>query len=548
MKLQYIIFSSLISIASVVNAQTASQEELSKEITIEKEIIPEQRVATRLNVAPKVVLPAVKAKRLTYSDRSVATSVPVSIATLEPASYGDKLSSSYNRGYVDLGYFPMFNMGVSAGYRFFENENTRLNGWLQYDGAVYDGDNSVGDEITMRHHDITLGVNLKHKVNNLSTVNLGIDYTFGRFNVPIDAVDDYNQNINRVNIGTSWQSTVRGIDYSVGLRYGHFGYNNSGWGMGSLLMEPARENRFLVDAGAMMPIGMSSHTGVDLSISHLDYSSYNTTLFSITPFYDYVFGDFTTHIGAKIDISSHSGKSLHIAPDVALGWRNAESLLSGYIKFSGGEHQNTLGALYDFTRYAHPSGIYENSNIPFAVDAGITIGTWKGFSLEILGGYAVANDWLMPVDMMQGCCGFSQVNLKGWHFGVVATYEYRDLAKLKVGYETAPQKFNRGYYLWRDRARHVVDASLTVTPVKALDITLGYELRADRKIMNPANVESHAWNLGDVDNLSLGGLYRFTPQFSLFARLENMLNSKHMIIGDIPAQGFTGLVGFGYKF
>ncbi len=215
---------------------------------------------------------------------------------------------------------------------------------------------------------------------------------------------------------------------------------------------------------------------------------------------------------------------------------------------SGGEHQNTLGTLYDFTRYVHPSGIYENSNIPFAVDAGITIGSWKGFSLEIFGGYAVANDWLMPVDMMQGCCGFSQVNLKGWHFGTVATYEYRDMAKLEVGCETAPQKFNRGYYLWRDRARHVVDASLTVTPVKALDITLGYELRADRKMMNPADVESPAWNLGDADNLSLGGLYRFTPQLSLFARLENMLNSKHMLIGDIPAQGFTGLVGFGYKF
>ena len=148
--------------------------------------------------------------------------------------------------------------------------------------------------------------------------------------------------------------------------------------------------------------------------------------------------------------------------------------------------------------------------------------------------------------------------MRGWHAGIAASYKYRDMVSARVSYETAPQGEDKGYYLWRDRAKHVVNASVTVTPIKPLDITIGYEYRGNRVTYDCVGVKEDViagyaddnvkCDLGDVNNLSVGALYRFTPAFSAFARVENILNKKYDILYNIPSQGITGLVGITYKF
>lgn len=51
-----------------------------------------------------------------------------------------------------------------------------------------------------------------------------------------------------------------------------------------------------------------------------------------------------------------------------------------------------------------------------------------------------------------------------------------------------------------------------------------------------------------MSNLTLGADYAITPQVSVFATGENLLNRKFYLIGGVPAQGITGLVGVTYKF
>ena len=55
-------------------------------------------------------------------------------------------------------------------------------------------------------------------------------------------------------------------------------------------------------------------------------------------------------------------------------------------------------------------------------------------------------------------------------------------------------------------------------------------------------------SLGIISNLKAGALYRITPQWSAFLRGENLLNRKTLLIGGMPGQGITGLVGATYKF
>jgi outer membrane cobalamin receptor len=90
----------------------------------------------------------------------------------------------------------------------------------------------------------------------------------------------------------------------------------------------------------------------------------------------------------------------------------------------------------------------------------------------------------------------------------------------------------------------VLNASLTVTPISALDVEVGYERRDGRKLVSL----TETYDLKTADNLVLGAKYRINDQLNVWARLENMLNTRYYMISGLPAQGFSGLIGVGYKF
>lgn len=96
---------------------------------------------------------------------------------------------------------------------------------------------------------------------------------------------------------------------------------------------------------------------------------------------------------------------------------------------------------------------------------------------------------------------------------------------------------------------------LTVRPIKPLDVTVGWELRARRAIIDshfsllPEPRATYTYqDLGNISNLNLAGTYRLTEQLSLFATFNNLLSRKVTMIGGIPYEGFNGLIGASYKF
>ena len=90
-------------------------DDLNKEITVEKDIVPQEREASRLNRLPQLSLSPVQAKKLSWTDRAIAAPVTNDISVLAPASYAASIARSPYRGYIDLGYFPAMQLGLSAG-------------------------------------------------------------------------------------------------------------------------------------------------------------------------------------------------------------------------------------------------------------------------------------------------------------------------------------------------------------------------------------------------------------------------------------------------
>ena len=592
-KMRYI--SALVAVLLSINAVA---QELKKEITIDKDIVPELKESNKMSITPQIPSLTVTQTPLSFIDRAKITNdIPSAITNLEPAENVDTMELSPYRGYAMVGYFPIYNLDLSAGYRFIDGKKAKLNAWLQYNGKTYDGTSRNGDEMTLDDHELAVDVDYTHQFGQRSQLSATAGYAFNAFSYPWEK--GFAQNVHRANVDGVWKSSFEGLKYNVGLGYSYFGYTD-GPDVTSVPEEdkkgfnPVKEHVAYLNAGANLALGDYSRVALDFEVTSLfdnksiqqwwingsndyygkGYDPYNRAVFSLTPHYDLTYKNFKAKLGVKLDFQTgdYTNKNFMLAPDVTLDW-TASKYISAYARVGGGVYENTMNSIFEESHYFSPLMAYDQSELPLVVDAGVSFGPFVDATIELFGGYAMANDWYMPiVNVDERNYGnfnqkMRQTDIRGWHVGVAASYSYKKWGKIKASYIAAPQQTDKkyvethsqenntyGYFMWRDRAKHVVNASLIVTPISSLDISLDYEYRGGRHayerryVDNPECYSYSRVSLGNVNNLSLGGLYRFTDQWSFFARLENLFNHKYELLYDIPSQGLTGLVGATYKF
>lgn len=578
MKLRYI---TSLAVALATAGIAGAADDLTKEITVEKDIVPQEREASRLNRTPSLSLPKIDMKRLRWSDTAVPAPVTNSISLLPPASYASTMARSPYRGYLDLGYFPSMQIGASAGYRFLDTESTIVNGWLQYDGSQYKRENSEANKLTYKDHSAELGLGVSHYVGDIGTFEANIGYGFSSYNYPTLTADDFNQSVNRFNLGLGWSSALSNIDYTIKAGFGYFGFSKA---YSTLLDKAAKEINGSVNADVRYYFSPSNSIGAELGVTFAKYSdgreiiltpandesratpSYLSDLVSrtagvasIKPYYMYSMDAFSARLGVNVSHSWYDGGKTHVFPDVKLAITPARQFSIGLHLYGGDSQLNSLSSLFAHSHYLNPSLIYAPSWQKWFGDVNVVIGPFSGATIELWGGMGKAGNWAMPAligtdEALRGA--YYGMDFKSTHYGMAFNYKYRDMASLRLSYEGAPQGIDKGYTMWSDRAKSVFNAQLTVSPISALDICLGYELRSGRAIYEVGSDSDDIFQgtyytlhtIGNVNSLNLGATYRITPQFNVWANVENLLNSKWEAVYGIPAKGVTGLVGIGYKF
>lgn len=567
-----IIRTSVILAAAIAAMPCAVAEELDTEISIERQVVPEHRTANRLNLLPRLELPAVTQVRLKSTDRATAVAVPAYVSTLDPAAYGTSAEKYPWRGYASIGYFPAFNLGASAGYRIVDKEKTTVDAWLQYDGASWHGNTPVSGSLTgedarvgLHRHTATVGADFTQRVGGKSAFDASLVYTFSNWNMPVpvyaagDPVRD-NSSLNRISMDLGWRSRPSDrFSYSVGLGYGLMDYN--------ITRVPGPdpvENTFRLDFTGSFGLtdDLSINLAVDGDVYDYNYPKQDLVkgIAGLSPAVSWRTGKFALNAGLRFDILLDGGTpdpgdngnvSGKIYPDIRIAWTPSGSFTL-WGKMTGRSTANSFGEIYDWCRYTMPTFAFEFSSLDIDTEVGMTIGPWRGASLELRGGYASAAGWLMPVmdrrnsGVWTGNMAFSDV--EGFHYGATVSYKYRSLLELRGSVDGAPSDSYdsaKGYYLWRDRARWVMDASVDIHPIEQLTITVGHHWRTGRRCMlyNSCNTEP----IGNVSSLRVGAAYRITDALSVFARGENILNHRQYIMPGLPDQGVAGLIGVAYK-
>lgn len=575
-----IILSSLCALFSVGSAWA---QDLHKDITVEQQITPSRRDASRISVLPSVTLSPVKAASLSYSSKVVTTRVPNTFSVLDPVAWGDKIYTSPYRGYFDIGLGGLLFIGdVSAGYRILDTDKSRLSLWGQYNGDVYKRTGT-----TWHDHTASLGLDLHQAVGRKAFLDAGLNYTYGFHDMAAFEGGRFSQSTSRVNASVALSGEHSGIDYNAALRYGHFGFYNPhlpayDLSSGGLLdpyngYEPVRQNLLGVSLGGRVATSASSHIGLDLSgdflatgkhyVASIPYTeddavlskSRTTGLVTVTPYFETRSQSTSLRIGADVDFAVNSGKTIRVAPDVTFAWHGLQ-FVGIELKAYGGSTLNTLASLYDVSPYMNGSVAYRPSHTPYAFDATVAFGPFLGGTFELFGGYAKADDQLMPVlgGIYPAGGLWEAVDVKGYRYGARLGYDNGKTFAVSASYQGSPSKWDRAWYDNADRARHIVSADLKLRPVDMLTVTLGYEFRGGRacymyedETVDVAGFEVYPTRrvqLGAVSNLKLGIGVSPTDRLTVFVRGENLLGRKSLYIGGRPMQGVNGMIGAALKF
>lgn len=528
----------------------ALAQDLNTQITVDHEVVPEERAATRLRILPQLSLPKIDVTRLPVASRFVQAELSPFINPLGPTDYLAQQRVYPWRGYAMLGYGPIYNLDASLGYRLIDKQTLSVDAFLQFNGMSYTRGYSglpefmadYSGKACFRRQAVLGEVNSSWKTDagalNASVMYQYQGYTFPILQLQIPPVTDHNNiDASRAKINLMWSSKVRNFDYRVGADYSmvYLGQGN------------ATNNRGILSAGGVWHSSLKSALSVDLSFS-LDNSALvgNKGIFHVLPRYSFNSGAFKVGIGVAVDVKTgncYSSETLLVAPDLNFVWQPS-AFFNLWGKLSGRMVDNYRGAILDEQPYlladfdAGFSRIYNS-------ELGLTVGPFRGFSLQLFGGYDIAQDWYMPA-IETGY--MTPMDVKGFHWGVSAGYDWRRYLSVSARLEMAQSprgNYERGYAMWRDHAKLNLTTNVVVRPVEQLEIGVNYHLRSGREKTLGADKNL---NLRNISNLSASVNYNINQQWSVFVRGENLLNKNWYLGPAVPCQGIMGMIGASYKF
>lgn len=536
-------------ISLLLGSGIASAQELNTDLNVTHELVPEEQAAVRLHMLPKVNLPQISRGRLVPVSSPGITSITPYINQLEPAAWLTSLSRTPWRGYASLAYGPAYNLAASAGYRFIENDNLTLGGYLQFDGMSYKShfprfEQIYAPKVGLHRNTFLVGADTRWTpAGNHGTLNASLLYQHSGYDFPI--LDIKSAKVNNTDISANvmkadvaWTGAANEIDYSVGAGYDMIRF-----------APHAGDYRGRFDGKVLWHASAKSAWGLDLGYNITRSATFgaNKGLFHSKVHYDFSLSRFRGSLGLLLDVSTGSGITDASFPNLFLPELKVQWLPGDFFnvwgQFSGRVTDNNRLELYNEQPYLLPDFDAGASRV-ISVDAGMNVGPWKGASIGLFGGYLATRDWYMP-DYITG--RMMPMDVRGWHGGVTFGYSYRQYIALDVKAEFAQSptdRFERGYAYWRDHAGFNLVARASSHPVDGLEITLGYHLRTHRSKIT----ESGHLNLLSVSNLTAGVRYSFTPQWSAFVNGENLLNRRWYLGPSVPSQGIVCMAGVAYKF
>lgn len=548
-------------------------QNLNESLTVEGTFTPEIIAADRLSLSPAVVGMTAPQSHLSYDLEGVAANFTPDALGMPATAWSASRIPDTSRGYLNLRLGSWLDSSLSAGYAAIDNEETHLNLRFQHNSTslwqAWKADPGKGQDFSADRrfrYDETIGAGLRHRIAGAGTVKADLQYHLGYFNyyatsmTLLDDNDRYaapTQTLNDLYARVGWAGETSGaFSYGIDADIRYFGYRAGYLLTQHVLNLHSRpgQRETMLNVGANAAYRLSGSHRLALGISYTGLFNSNKEFFPgekldvnrlrILPAYEYEGGSMTLRIGADLAVESASESKFRIAPDVRFTARSGIASFSASI--GGGTHLRSLAWLHEMDYYSSPLAVCDHAAYT-PIDARLAFqlnpggkwtfgleGFWRTTLDETFGGryqeflnYSGSFDAYMPL----------QADIRGFSVGVNAGYDFCRYFGLKGKANWQPQHGGRGVLNGFDRPAVTASLSALSRPTDALSISLDYNLRAKRYLLD-----------GNISRLNLAADYRISDRLCVGVELRNLLNRHEMLLPSLPSEGITATAGFQILF
>lgn len=553
---------------------SSQAQNLTTEITVDSEAELSLPEASPLkSVSPSLI--AVEAPDINLSPARFSQAVDF---TPQPGFAPFRLYSGLRepdkrRGYLWAGYFPAYNLGVAAGYRFIDTKSTTAGIAADFHGYSYSSPISGYNE---KHHatDNTVGVQAygRHTFSPLLRLGADISYFHAGLSAPTVWNSTQKQGIDAFDLALSLDGNAE-FDYKVKLAYSRFGLNKDiapAPFYGGEALKPASDDRFRADLGAGAKFGPDSAQRVSLDFSfdllHRHGNQPDAFVFepvrhassailTFVPNYTFSYKGVSVKVGVRFDIGINSpDKAFHVTPDIMASWSPATAF-TVYGTVGGGERFRTLRDRYSYSPFAPGLTASSRSFTPFDARVGLLFRPMRSLHARIWAGYSSVRRMPM-LTVYRDMVTYVPVGLHGWTLGLEAGYSFGKYADVSLSTQILPHSYTGGSALDPDRAKFVLEAKVASHPTDKLTLEASYTLRSHRRYYtysvvpdgDGSRADHTAVNMGNISDLAIGADYAIASNFNVFLRFDNLLCRRVLIMPSVASQRLHGLAGVSLRF
>ncbi|MDR2916537.1 MAG: TonB-dependent receptor [Tannerella sp.] len=569
------------------------QQNLNREMTLEREYDPIVQDAAKVNTLPVVREMNISKRPITYSDYAVPMLPDKEMYVLPPGKLMTEVEHQKRNGYLHFGGGMLMNMMGDFGYHLLNTERDLLSVYFSHrstNGKVKFEDEAI-EKRKAKFNDNLGGLDFTHRFDK-ATLKLGGKFGYSAFNyygMPTDIglrdADLRNDSITNqgdrlINVyGGVVSNNTASLGYHVGIDYTNF---NQKYSL-SKELDGMTENHIGINFGLSSPVNNGQCFGVDVKANILSYtepspvsntvvdSSAFDTHFNVTlsPYYRMESDTWKLLLGLNLMlVSQNSETDVFVSPNITFDVPIA-SWSVFYAKLGGGIESNSMAELSRTNRYINPVFTADASKTWADLKLGVRSSAAAGLWFDIFAGYKYTESDVLfnPSSYNWVDNGFNNVSMafqpttQRIQVGATLKYDYKHIVDfyLKGVYNYYNLKYLdtwKNSYAVNDldkdsdleaygKPSFEANAGINVRPVKPLTVSLDYSMMSGiyANLSLDGNVK-----MKTINDLRLRTSWKFNDMFGIYAQFNNLLFQKQELYYGYPLQPFSAMAGFSVNF
>ena len=592
------------------NEERERQQNLNREMTLEREYDPIVQDATKATTLPAIREISITKRPINYSDYAIPLLPEKETNLLTPGKLMTETYHSKRNGYLHFAGGMSTNLMGDFGYHLLDTDRDLLSVYFSHrstNGNVRFEEEGF-DKRKAKFNDNLGGLDFKHRFDR-ATLSLGGKYGYSTFNyygiptnrrvtspgwssVAFPFIEDTTTNQGNQLIHLYGNVTSH-FPYSLGYHFGaEYTRFNQKYSL-SKELEGMTENHIGIDFGLSSPVNDGKSFGIDMKANILTYTTpspvdnifidsaaFNTHVnATLNPYYRFESDTWKLLLGVNLMVVSQNDEiNMYASPNITLDVPFAVWNLF-YAKLGGGIESNSMAELSRINRYVNPAFTADASKTWADLKLGVRSTAAAGFWFDIFADYKYTESdvFFNPSSYFWINEGFNNVSMvfqptsQRIQAGFTLKYDYQQLVDfyLKGIYDYYMLKNSE---TWKSSGTNVIviddselkpygkptftaNAGVNVRPVKPLTLTLDYCMMSGLYAYSPPgfgvlmfNVDDMNMKMKTINDLRFRASWKFNDTFSIYAQFNNLLFQKQALYYGYALQPFTAMAGFNINF